>query len=385
LGDYQAIAPKYIIRTSYEIEGVVEKSDVVGALFGQTEGLFGPEFDLRELQKTGRIGRIEIELESKQDKTKGKIIIPSSLDKASTALIAAAVESVNRIGPCLSKVKLERIEDVREVKRDEIVSRAKQILHKWTIEAAPSTEKILDEVLEAIRPVEVTEYGKEKLSAGPDINSSKSIIIVEGRADITNLLKSGIYNVIASEGAKIPKTIIKLSKEKDLTAFLDGDRGGDLILKGLMQVADVKYVARAPRGKEVEDLTSAEIREALNKRLSLKKKEVSTKKRVRTRRRQAEISVSESIKNVISGIKGTLEAVLLDKEEKQVERMPVSELCNRLKENEATHTIVFDGVITQRLVDIAVDKGVEKIFGDRISGVAKRPVKIQLITTNKIN
>jgi DNA primase len=385
LGDYQAIAPKYIIRTSFEIEGVVEKSDVVGALFGQTEGLFGPEFDLRELQKTGRIGRIEIELESKQDKTKGKIIIPSSLDKASTALIAASVESVNRIGPCLSKVKLERIEDVREVKRDEIVSRAKKILHNWTIEAAPSTDKILDEVLEAIRPVEVTEYGKDKLSAGPDINSSKSMIIVEGRADISNLLKSGIYNVIASEGAKIPQTIIKLSKEKEVTAFLDGDRGGDLILKGLMQVADVKYVARAPRGKEVEDLTSAEIREALNKRVSLKKKVVSKKKRVRTQRRKAEISVSGPIKNVISDIKGTLEAVLLDKDEKQVERMPVSELCDRLKEKEAGHIIVFDGVITQRLVDIAVDKGVEKIFGDRISGVAKRPVNIQLITTNNIN
>jgi DNA primase len=387
LGDYQAIAPKYIIRTSFEIEGVVEKSDVVGALFGQTEGLFGPEFDLRELQKTGRIGRIEIELESKQDKTKGKIIIPSSLDKASTALIAASVESVNRIGPCLSKVKLERIEDVREVKRDEIVSRAKKILQNWTIEASPSTEKILDEVLESIRPVEVTEYGKEKLSAGPDINSSKSLIIVEGRSDIANLLKSGIYNVIASEGAKIPKTIIQLSKKKNLTAFLDGDRGGDLILKGLMQVAEVKYVARAPRGKEVEDLTSAEIREALNKRLSIKKKEVSKKKRVkrvRTQIRQAEISISKSIENVISGIKGTLEAVLLDKDEKQVERMPVSELCDRLKENDAIHTIVFDGVITQRLVDIAVDKGVEKVIGERISGVTKRPVKIQLITSNNI-
>ena len=48
------------MQANFEIEGVVEKPDVIGAVFGQTEGLFGPELELRELQKSGRIGRIEI-------------------------------------------------------------------------------------------------------------------------------------------------------------------------------------------------------------------------------------------------------------------------------------------------------------------------------------
>jgi DNA primase len=231
LGTFQAIAPKYVIGTSFEIEGVVEKSDVIGALFGQTEGLFGPELDLHELQKTGRIGRIEIKLKSKKDKTSGQITIPSSLDKPLTALIAAAVENVDRVGPCAAKVTLDKIEDVRAVRRDTIIKRAKEILHKWTIDVSPGTDKISTEIAKAIRPAEIVSYGPEKLPAGPDVKKATSLILVEGRADVAVLLKSGLKNVIAVEGTKIPSTIIKLSKDKEITALLDGDRGGDMILE----------------------------------------------------------------------------------------------------------------------------------------------------------
>ena len=124
-GTSQTFTIKYVIQAKFEIEGVVEKPDVIGAVFGQTEGLFGPELDLRELQKTGRIGRIEIELHSKNDRTTGTITIPTSLDRVSTALIAASIESINRVGPCSAKVVLEKIEDIREARRKVIVDRAK--------------------------------------------------------------------------------------------------------------------------------------------------------------------------------------------------------------------------------------------------------------------
>ncbi|MEM2896496.1 MAG: DNA primase DnaG, partial [Candidatus Bathyarchaeia archaeon] len=248
-------------------EGVVEKPDVIGAIFGQTEGLFGPELDLRELQKSGRVGRIEIDLESKKDKTVGRIVIPSSLDKVSTAIIAAAIESVDRIGPCEAKITLEKIEDIREEKRKAIMDKAKEILRKWVIEATPSTEEILKEVSEAVRIAEVISYGTEQLPAGPGVLDSSSVIIVEGRADVINLLKCGIRNAIGIEGTKIPEAIIKLSKDKETIAFLDGDRGGDLILKELFQVADIDYVARAPPGKEVEELTPKEIMKVLREKI----------------------------------------------------------------------------------------------------------------------
>src|SRR5881397_2150376 len=253
-------------KKEFEVQGVVEKPDVVGAVFGQTEGLFGPDLDLRDLQKSGRIGRIEINLDSAKDKTSGAIIIPSSLDKVSTAIIAAAIESVDRIGPCEARIFLEKVEDVREEKRKAIMTKAKDILRKWVVESSPSTEEVVKEVAGSLRGVDVISYGPEQLPAGPEVESG-SLILVEGRADVILLMKCGIKNVIALNGTKVPETIIKLTRDKEVTAFLDGDRAGDLILKELTQVADIDYVARATFGKEVEELTPKEVMRALRERV----------------------------------------------------------------------------------------------------------------------
>jgi len=41
---------KYLAKLSFEIDGAVDKADIIGAIFGQTEGLFGPEMNLNEPQ-----------------------------------------------------------------------------------------------------------------------------------------------------------------------------------------------------------------------------------------------------------------------------------------------------------------------------------------------
>jgi len=358
------------------VEGVVEKPDVIGALFGQTEGLFAPELDLRELQKSGRIGRIEISLESKQDKTTGNINIPTSLDRVSTAIIAASIESINRVGPCKATVILNKIEDIRDARRRIIIDRAKEVLRKWTVETMPGTDEIFREVSEMLRLARVEKYGPEGLTAGPELGSAKKIIVVEGRADVTNLLRAGIQNTIALEGAKIPQTIIKLCREREATAFLDGDRGGDLILKELQQVTTVKYVARAPRGKEVEDLTFKEIEKALKERVPLEKVKVKKERRKKL--------VPKQIVEAAKELSGTLEAVLLDKEMKQVDRMPVRELATKLQQMKDIDTVVFDGVITQRLVDIAAERNINYIVAARISKAMKQPLKLKLMTFEEI-
>jgi DNA primase len=384
LGSSQPITPKYVVKAAFEVDGVVEKSDVIGAIFGQTEGLFGPDLDLHALQKTGRIGRIEIQMESKQDETRGSILIPSSLDKPITALTAAAVESVDRIGPCSARVTLTTIEDVRITKRESIITRAQGILQKWVIESTPTIEQLTSQVSEAIKASEIVSYGPEKLAAGPDVASSKSIIIVEGRADVGVLLRSGLKNVVACEGTKVPESLKKLSKTKEVTAFLDGDRGGDLILKGLLQVAKVDYVARAPKGVEVEKLTPKQVLKALNEKVPVKKPRSRKPRRAPVRKKPRVMTMPQPIVSAASKLKGTLEAVLLDEKYEAITQMPVSDLCSKLQETEGVHTIVFDGVITQRLVDISGDKGVKRILGDRISGVIKRPVDIQLLTVSDI-
>lgn len=378
MGSSQTVTVKYVIRAKFEIEGVVEKPDVIGAVFGQTEGLFGSELDLRELQKSGRIGRIEIELQSKQDKTTGSIVIPTSLDRVSTAIIAASVESINRVGPCEAKVTIERLEDIRDARRKVIIDRAKSILQKWQIESMPSTEEVFREVSETLRAHKVEKYGKDELSAGPDVDSSKEVIIVEGRADVINLLRCGIENVVALEGAKVPETIIKLSKEKTTTALLDGDRGGDLILKELLQVTDVKYIARAPAGKEVEECTSTEIFNALRNKVPIE--EFKTRKP----RERPKVLVPKQIKEARKELDGTLEAILFSEKMEQIQRLPVSALAEKLQQTEGVDTVVFDGVITQRLVDIASEKGVKFIVAARVSDQVKQPLKVHLLTFSEM-
>ena len=347
-------------------------------MFGQTEGLFGPELDLRELQKSGRVGRIEIELHSKQDKTTGTITIPTSLDRVSTALIASSIESINRVGPCSSKVKLEKIEDVREARRKVIISRAKEILHKWTIESMPSVDEVFKEVSETLKAGKVGKYGPEELPAGPELEKAKEIIIVEGRADIINLMRCGMLNTVALKGAKIPEAIKKLCSEKNATALLDGDRGGDLILKELQQVTDAKYVARAPRGKEVEELNCKEIFEALKAKSPIQESHKPPKKE------KQRTEIPKEIVELAKTLEGTLEAILLNEESEQIERLPVSQLAEKLQEVDNVETVVFDGIITQRIIDVASEKKIKRIIASRVSSALKPSLVVQSMTFAEI-
>lgn len=232
---------KYMIKASIRADGVIEKSDVVGAIFGQTEGLLGDELDLRELQRSARVGRIEVELESKNGKSQGKITLPTSLDKVETVILAAAFESIDRVGPCKATIEAEEVEDVRVARRKQVIERAKKLLNKVLEDGKVEGGSIADNVRQAVQIEEIINFGPERCPAGPNIEKSDAIIVVEGRRDVLNLLRYGIKNVIAVGGTNIPKTVVELTKERITTAFVDGDRGGELILKELLQTADTDF------------------------------------------------------------------------------------------------------------------------------------------------
>jgi DNA primase len=372
-GTSQAFTIKYVIQARFEIEGVVEKPDVIGAVFGQTEGLFGPELDLRELQKTGRIGRIEIDLHSKNDRTFGTITIPTSLDRVSTALIAASIESINRVGPCSAKVTLDKIEDIREARRKIIIDRAKEILHKWNIESMPTVDEVYKQISDTMKLGKVEKYGPEELPAGPGLEAAKEIIIVEGRADIINLMRCGILNTVALEGAKVPESIKTLTKEKESTALLDGDRGGDLILKELLQVTSIRYVGRAPRGKEIEECNCKEVAEALEAKIPVADL-------YKPKRERPKVELPDAINQAAKELQGTLEAVLLNEKLEQMERLPVSQLAEKLQQTSGVDTVVFDGIITQRIVDVAGEKNIKRIIASRVSEAVKPALNVELVT-----
>jgi len=253
---------KYIIYTELIADGYVEKHDVIGAIFGQTEGLLSTELDLRDLQKSGRIGRIDVDLENVNGKSFAKITLPSSLDKVETSILAATLETIDRVGPCFATVKIANVEDIRVSKRQYITNRARSILRQLMDEMI-DTYEITEEIKESLRTEEIMEFGPENLPCGPNIIHSDAIIVVEGRADVLTLLRCGIKNAVAVEGTSVPKSIMELTKKKTTTAFTDGDRGGELILKELLQTCDIDYVARAPYGKEVEGTSKKEIMKCL--------------------------------------------------------------------------------------------------------------------------
>lgn len=411
---------KYVVYAEFEANGIVERPDVVGAIFGQTEGLLGDDLDLRELQKTGRIGRIKVDVHTKGGKTYGSITVPSSLDRVETAILAAALETIDRVGPCEANIKVSRIEDVRATKRRYIIERAKEILEGLMEEEIPESQELTDEVKKAVRAKELIEYGSEKLPAGPHVPFSDSIIVVEGRADVLNLLKHGIKNAIAVEGTSIPETIVKLSKERIVTAFTDGDRGGELILKELLQVADVDYVARAPEGKEVEELTKKEIVKSLRSKVPaeqvindifykgrnfyevIKEKNreraaapVQSEVKVKEEKKEAKEEKPERIikpiqksrpseverfKEYVEKVKTNSNAILLDQENNVIAEIPVRDLISTLNDKEGIQTVVFNGIITQRLIDLVSDKGVKYLVGARKANVVRRPIDLRIIT-----
>jgi DNA primase len=270
------VSIKYIIHIEFEADGAIEKPDIIGAIFGQTEGLLGDDLEMRELQKIGKIGRIDASLESENGKTRGEIEVPSAMDKTETALLAAALETIEKIGPSDTKLVVKEIEDVRENKRNYILERAKKLMQQLG-NNGNGMDEITNEVKESVKSERITTYGTENLPCG-DI-SGNELIIVEGRADVVNLLRKGVNNVIAMNGSKLPESIKELSRKKETTLFVDGDRGGNLIIKNVMENASINFVTMAPEGKEVEELTGKEIIQALRKRVPASEYEREQKNR----------------------------------------------------------------------------------------------------------
>ena len=359
---------KYIIEAKFSIKGVVEKSDIVGAIFGQTEGLL-LDLDLRDLQKSGRIGRIEVETESKEGISVGIIKIPSSLTRRETALLAATVETVSRVGPCEADIKLVDISDVRETKRQKIIERAAELLKDWDTKSLESSE--IEEKMDTdIKLGEIISWGPEKLPAGPDIDKNPEILIVEGRADVLNLLRIGVKNTVAVQGTSIPKSIIKLTKQKSVvTAFLDGDRGGTIILNELLQVAKIDFIARAPEGHEVEELTRKQMIKALQNKKSISDisnskdsgpqltgKKAILRKLLKKLKVKDESIIIKAIDTIAAG-----HSIGFNKKLQKTFDMPVGEIFEKIRDYKDTLYLIFDGILTNRLLSISINMKIKFI------------------------
>ncbi len=458
---------KYMIKATITADGVIEKPDIIGAVFGQTEGLLGNEMDLRDLQKGARIGRIEVDVQTKGGKSNGTIMLPSALDKVESAILAAALETIDRIGPAKATVKVNSIEDTRISKRSQVVERAKQLLATLNDDPSQDSGRISDEVRNAVQVAEIAKFRNTKIWCGPNVDQSDSIIIVEGRSDVLNLLKFGIKNTIAVEGTNVPDEVKELSKEKTTTIFVDGDRGGELIARELLQTCEVDFVARAPQTREVEELPHKLVMKCLKNKLTADQfisqhgitvakkdggdqkpkveareapkaearpardedkparrgrgrgrgkkddaegddKPARAEKPARDDRRKSDDRPARSeekparaapapkkrgddpraaLRETLTGLSGSLKATLLDDTGNALKAdLAVRELADTLKSSkDAVHTVVFDGVITQRLLDIAATKKVQTVVGVKMGNVAKVPDTVEILTRDDLN
>jgi DNA primase len=377
------VSIKYMIHASFTAEGALEKPDVIGAIFGQTEGLLGSDLEMRELQKEGKIGRIEVDLTREGKRTTGIIKIPTALDQSETTLIAAAIETIERIGPCDSQIEVEKIEDVRGSKRDYIIERAKKLMQN--IKGSTDSREISEEIKDSARISEITEYGKNKLPCG-DI-SGKEIIVVEGRADVLNLIRGGVKNVIAMNGTKLPDEIKELSQDKEITLFVDGDRGGKLIIQNVIDNTEVDYIVTAPDGKEVEELTGKEILMNLRKKIPVAEylKRSGYKSREEKPEKVSEktkVDLSDEdkskLKELSNANQGKDKAIFLDESLEEIKKVSVKSLNSALRKmSETPFAIIIDGTVTSSTINAAEEANVQIIIAKNF---ATTDTKIKLLS-----
>ncbi len=486
---------KYMVEASFNIGGLVEKPDIIGAVFGQTEGLLGDELDLRELQKNGKIGRIEIDTSQSGNKTYGKLFLPASLGRVETCILAAAVESVDRVGPYDAQFQILKVEDTRSEKRKRVLERAKDLVKQLLTTEIPDSKELAEMVQSEVKSSEITSFGPEKLPAGPDIKRSSEIIIVEGRADVLNLLRYDITNAIAVGGAAsvIPNTIKELCNEKEVTAFVDGDKGGDMIIRSLLSASELDFITKAPDGKEVEELTRKEVLKSLRSRVPLDQYLGRSGMRQQGQQRQQmqrpaqapqqsqqpprpspqpvqqnrqpppqpqpqaqppppsslqyhpqqqatqqasgdaaeedtelpsipsieegeeedatipsiepqrferrdsrqepygavrakpalESMMLSQLSSGLAELANTLRSRLYDASGSVIVETPIRELIAKIQETHGVYAIVLDGVITQRLVELALENGIKAIYGVRMNPMPKKHPELLIYTTEQ--
>ena len=405
---YSPDTTKYLIHISLTAEGVVEKPDVVGAIFGQTEGLLGEDLDLRDLQRTGRVGRIDVQITSRKGETKGEILISTSLDRAETAILAASLETIDRVGPCVAHVTVESVEDIRVVKRKKIVERAKEILLDRFEDGTIDSDELLDDVRQTLRIEKIGSIGEEKVPAGPNVLESDAIIIVEGRADVLNLLRYGIKNAVAVEGTHIPKIVEELCEKKTATAFFDGDRGGELILRELLQVADIDFVAFSPKGKSVEDMARKEVIKTLRNKVPVEyirdqyfedSAEIPQDLKIQRtsgdeggameRRAKPSAPVKKAretskgpltLRDHIEDVRGNSLARFLTDDLTVAKEMRSDEVEKAMESvDSSVKGLVVDRAVDQKLLDRLVVKGLAYVAAKDFKGIIKRPLSIRLM------
>ena len=309
-------------------------------------------------------------------------MVPTALDQSETRLLTPYLYTVVWCVPCFSRIEVVKIFSVRGSKREYIIERAKKLMRN--IDGSTDSRIISNEIKESAKMAEIQEYGKNKLPSGN--LSGKEVIVVEGRADVLNLMRNNVNNVIAMNGTKLPDEIKELSKDKEIILFVDGDRGGKLIVRNVVDNARIKYIAVAPDGKEVEELTGKEIYMNLRKKIPTEdffskgkssrsfseEKEEATKFNEEIKEQIEKIKLDEQTKDKIKEIykktKKSGGVILLDNKFNEIQNVSLRNLGRILRNKEQKPSmIIIDGTVTNSIIKSAEELNVQIIAAKNFS------------------
>ena len=371
---------KYMIRVNVKLDGQGQRKDIIGAIFGQTEGLMPEALDLRKLQRSGRIGHIDVTLESKKGRVSGLIEIPSTLENVESAIIGAALETIERIGPSKASLKVTEIINIRSDKRLEMVERAKDLLLDIVNMRDAESGNLIEEVRSVLTTSEVTVYGDSGMTCGPNVEDSDALIIVEGRNDVLNLAKSGIKNAIAVMGSGVPDELVELASGKaQVTAFLDGDRGGKMIaleLAGALEKS-LTRIAFAPPGREVEylekklvgkHLGQAEAAIKVVRRLQADVDRDNARGKGKGKGKASPRNIPDEIKGYAEQMPAARKAVFILEDGSVSDAIGASKIAEFAAENEGAQALVINSSASARVVDIANDANIPVVVATKSGG-----------------
>ena len=369
-------AMKYMIRADLKVNGNVQRKDIIGAIMGQTEGLLGDDLELRKLQRTARIGHVDVEMESKGGKITGMIFIPSSMDNVETAIIASSLETIDRVGPCAAKITVVEIQDVRSTKVNAVIDRAKDLLLTMVNSGDAATKTVIEEVRSVLTVGTAKNF--HGLTCGPNVESSDALILVEGRNDVRNLLNFGVKNAISCDGAgNIKQELIDLVKTKGTVILaIDGDRGGEMLFRQLDEMMNIDFVAQAPVGQEWELLPQKTATKCLSQKIEASKfaanlptdaekvdKDAWLEDVEDFESEEAPAEIHEYFDHIEDLKKSNAIFVMVDGT--LSEPVSAAKIASAAEEAEGVVAMVFNGPVSDRILEIASESEIETVIGTK--------------------
>ncbi len=86
----------------------------------------------------------------------------------------------------------------------------------------------------------------------------------------------------------------------------------------------------------------------------------------------------------MTNVKESFKAILFGSDQKVLVECGVADLAKTLESQDSVDAVIFDGVVTQRLVDVANSKKVKLLIGAAKTDIEKKPATMKVDTFDDV-